>query len=65
MMHSYVELILENSCAFSINACLLCRFINLCVCDSFPFGFENAVWDLIVIVLVRDRCLFSLYLKIS
>ena len=32
--------------------------ILICVCASFPFGFEGRMWD--VIVLIPDHCLFTL-----
>ena len=52
---------LGKSCSFG----LLCvSFVNvyqfLCVCLSFPFGFEGGVWDLIV--LIPDHCR-SIYLS--
>ena len=31
--------------------------LSICVCASFPFGFEGWMWDLIV--LVPDHCLSS------
>ena len=34
--------------------------LSVCVCASFPFGFEGGIWDLIVLIL--DHCL-SIYLK--
>ena len=40
----------------------LCGHLSICECASFPFGFENGLWDLIV--LVPDHCLsfyFSCY----
>ena len=34
------------------------RLSFLCVCPSFPFGFEGGMWDLLV--LIPDHCL-SIY----
>ena len=36
------------------------RFIKPCVYASFPFGFEDGMWNWIV--LITDPC-FSIYLK--
>ena len=33
----------------------------ICVCASFPFGFEGGVWDLIIHVLVPDHGLPCYY----
>ena len=30
-------------------------FVKFCVCPSFPFGIENRMWDMIV--LIPDHCL--------
>ena len=38
--------------------------LSVCKCAYLPFGFEDGMWDLMV--LVPDHCLsFSLQLKIS
>ena len=48
---------LGKSCSFGL-PCV--SFVNVyqfvCVCASFPFGFEGGMWDLIVVV--PDHCLF-------
>ena len=39
--------------------CVFREYLSIvCVCPSFPFGFEDGMWDLIV--LIRDHCL-SIY----
>ena len=53
---------LGKCCSFSF---LCVSFVNvhefLCVCASFPFGFEGGMWNLIV--LIPDHCL-SIYLPL-
>ena len=43
---------LGKSCSFDL---LYESFVNVChfvyVCPSFPFGFEDGMWDLIVLIL--------------
>ena len=34
--------------------------LSICVCISFPYGFEDGMWDLIV--LVPDYCYLFIYL---
>ena len=31
--------------------------LSICMCASFPFGFEDGVWDLIVLRVTLDHCL--------
>ena len=40
---------LEKKMFFRFTVCFSLTFINLCVCSSFPFGFEGGMWDLICI----------------
>ena len=47
-----------KSCLFGFKLCVL----SICVCVSFPFGFEDGIYALIV--LVPDHCL-SFYFGIS
>ena len=35
---------------------------EICVCASFPFGFEGGMWDLIV--LIPDNCLSIYFTKL-
>ena len=53
---SCITICLGKSCSFGL-PCV--SFVNVyqfvCVCASFPFGFEGGVWDLIVVV--PDHCL--------
>ena len=37
---------------------VVCARLSVCECASFPFDFEDEMWDLIV--LVRDHC-FPVY----
>ena len=46
---------LGKSCSFGLCSCISGTFINFCVCPSFPFGFEEGMWGLIV--LIPDHCL--------
>ena len=38
--------------------------LSVCVCASFPFGFEGGMWDLNLIVLVPDHGI-SIYFTFS
>ena len=45
---------------------LMWAFFSVCECASFPFGFEDGIWDLIILVL--GYCLsfyFSLHYDIQ
>ena len=50
---------LVKNCSFGL---LSLSFVNVyqfvCVCASFPFVFEDGIWDLVV--LISDHCL-SIY----
>ena len=46
---------LGKSCLLIYSACPSSKVISLCVCVSFPFGFEGGVLSLIV--LIPDHCL--------
>ena len=35
--------------------CVSCEHLSICMCASFPFGFDGGMWDLIVIV--SDHCI--------
>ena len=43
---------------FSMRVC--CERLSICVCSSFPFGFEDGMLDLIV--FIPDHCL-SIYIS--
>ena len=43
---------------FTVRA--FCERLSICVCDSFPFGFEGWMSDLII--LISDHCL-SIYFR--
>ena len=40
---------LGKSCSYGIPSVYFVNFVSLCVCASFPFGFEDGVWDLITL----------------
>ena len=49
---------LGKSCSFGV---LCVSFVNVykCVSVVFPFGFEEGMWDMVL--LVPDHCLFYVY----
>ena len=52
---------LGKSCSFSLLCVAFLNVFELCVCASFPFGYEGGMWDLIL--LIPDYCL-CLYLHV-
>ena len=55
-----MSICLGTSCSVGLLCVSFVKFINVCVCAPFPFGFEGVMLDLIV--LVPDHCL-SLYFE--
>ena len=41
--------------------CVLSELLSICVCASFPLGFEGGMWELIV--FIPDHCLSFFTLK--
>ena len=39
---------LGKSCSFGLPCVSFENVVNLCMCASFPVGFEGGMWDLIV-----------------
>ena len=52
----------RKSCSFGFMWLSFVNFFLICMCASFPFGFEG--WMIDVIVLVPDFCL-SIYLTLT
>ena len=51
---------LGKSCSFGV-LCLSCTFLNFCVSPSFPFGFEDGMLD--VIILIHEHCLSNYFIE--
>ena len=49
---------LGKSYSFGFTVRVFHRRVSICVCSSFPFGFEGRMWDLVVLI---PDCL-SIYL---
>ena len=49
---------LGKSLSFGFTVRVFHRRVSICVCSSFPFGFEGRMWDLVVLI---PDCL-SIYL---
>ena len=50
---------IKKSCSFGLLCVSFVYVYQFCVCHLFPFGFEDGMWDLIV--LIPDHCL-SIYI---
>ena len=37
-----------RSCSLGLPCVSFVKVLSICVCASFPFGFEGGIWDLIV-----------------
>ena len=53
---------LGKSCTIGLLCVYFMNVYEICVCASFPFGFEGGMWDLIV--LIPDHCLSIYFTKL-
>ena len=50
---------LGKNCSFVYCACLSWAFDKVCVCHSFPFGIEDKMWVVIVLIPDHSHFIFS------